>query len=144
MLFLRLIQLALLLMPISSALADEQSVMSQLKVGQLWEYKHHYPDAQPLVYVGRIEEMEPLGTIVHVTIVDVPIVHPTTGQPVQIVIGHMPFMADAIEGSLTRLVGTGDRSKDIEDGYAVWKEAEGGAFSLSVHEAVMATVGDYQ
>lgn len=137
---LRLLVTVLALFPLTSAHAADRPIMSQLEVGQLWEYRHAYSDAEPLVSIGRIEEFGVLGTIVHVSIYDVPVVNPVSGELQPILIGHMPFMADAIEASLTQLVGTRPPSEEFDGGYATWKEASGGVFSLTIDEAVTSMV----
>ena len=71
------------------------------------------------------------ATIVSVSIVDIP-----AGDGPRSV-GHAPFDARALIASLDRLVATGVApDANFEEGYARWKSAKGGSFTIGVLETL--------
>ena len=49
----------------------------------------------------------------------------------------MPFSEKAIDGSVLELVETGAQvDPEFEDGFATWKEQQGGVFDLTVAETI--------
>jgi hypothetical protein len=61
----------------------------------------------------------------------------TGGQPLTIDGGHMPFEEDTVRQSVLKLHATGAKpTEGFEGGYAEWRRAQGGAFTLTISEAV--------
>lgn len=109
--------------------------MHELAVGQIWAIKNA-PGPNTRIVIGRIE-----GNIVHISVFDVPT---PPGYPLKtgaIPIGHMPFARAAIDMSIDKLLGSnGQTESSFEDGYEEWRSAKGGYFTVSVSEAIAATL----
>ena len=116
------------LMPIAA-----RSQQPDLAVGQEWSIKSPEPTSTKVI-IGRIDPGPNGATIVSVSIVDIPVDEspPST-------VGHAPFDKRALVASLDRVVATGVApAPQFEEGYAMWKTAKGGFFTLSVPEALAA------
>ena len=85
--------------------------------------------------IGRIE---PFGdkTVVHVSIVDVPIPPGLPGAGRFTVIAHAPFDRAALADSVDKLIGTATLAPDFQRGYDQWRAARGGIYTVGVEEAV--------
>lgn len=103
--------------------------------GQEWSIK----SASPLpakVVVGRVEAWQD-KTVVHVSILDVPIQAGTPAAGAITEIAHMPFEKSALAASVDRLVATGvSPSPSFESGYQGWQTAKGGIFTITVPQAI--------
>jgi hypothetical protein len=117
-----------------SAVRAGDGIRPDLAVGQVWSIKGD-PTSKARIIVGRIE---PFGTqlvAVCVSIVD----FPTDEGPVSI--GHAPFEKAVLVSSLDRLLATGSPlPATFEDGYAQWKSAQGGVFTIRPADAVAVTL----
>ena len=125
--------LASLVAVIALALAPAQSWAAdtpEFAVGQEWTVKN-----SPIHVVnGRMEKAGPLD-VVHVSISHVPC--PPDSGCQMIDIGHMPFDRATLANSVDTVVATGvSPSPQFEGGYQNWQENHGGAYTLSVPEAV--------
>ena len=95
--------------------AAEPSGPIEFKAGQHWSYDTRPQDPESTLVIGRVEDLPKLGTVVHISVVDVNI-----AQPGSIDVGHAPAKPAA----------------QFEDGYKAWLEAKGGVFTISVREGV--------
>jgi hypothetical protein len=103
--------------------------------GQMWSIKSDVPTTARVV-IGRIE---PFGnqTVVHVSIINVPIASGMPGAGGQTQITHMPFEQTTLANSVDQLLATNVAPvPGFEDGYAQWKSANGGIFTISVPKAI--------
>jgi len=107
-----------------------------LKVGQEWEFVGRPGDPHPTLVIVRIESLPKLGEVVHVSIRGVRIKNPQAPRGYSEDVAHMPFGRGALERSLTRLAHDSVALPAFESGYEEWKQARGGAFSISVREAL--------
>lgn len=106
--------------------------------GQVWSVRD-MPEATQLI-IGRVERFG-TTTAVHVSIVGVPVPPGWPGGSTTQV-AHMPFDADALAASVELLIGTdGTALPNFQDGYAEWRRARGGVFTISVAEAVSFALG---
>jgi hypothetical protein len=48
----------------------------------------------------------------------------------------MPFSEEALDASITELVGPTSELPDFEDGYLIWRQDQGGVFTITVAEAI--------
>ena len=108
-----------------------------LAIGQEWSVKSGTPTSVKVI-IGRFDPGPDGHTIVSVSIIDIPpgdgpaSVNPTT-------VGHAPFDESALAASLDRVVATGVApAANFEEGYGMWKSAQGGFFTLGVLEALAA------
>jgi hypothetical protein len=105
-------------------------------VGQRWEYSTRDRDLGSTLVIGRIDEDDHLGAILHISIFGVSVRNPGAPLGVTSEIGHLPIARDSLEQSVTKLVGSGTVSAHFEEGYRTWDESRGGAFTVSVSEMV--------
>ncbi|MCW5714886.1 MAG: hypothetical protein KIT43_10280 [Bauldia sp.] len=107
--------------------------------GQVWSVRD-MPEATQLI-IGRVERFG-TTTAVHVSIVGVPVPIDWPGPGGTTQVAHMPFDADALAASVEQLIGTdGTALPNFQDGYAEWRRARGGVFTISVAEAVSFALG---
>lgn len=110
--------------------------------GQEWSIRGGA--AETRVIIGRIEPFLD-DTVIHVSVIGVPIPAGMPGAGNLFDIGHSPFSKAALANSLDELVATGvPPAAHFGDGYAQWEAAHGGVYTVSVAEAidlVLVTVG---
>lgn len=105
--------------------------------GQVWSLKSTPPTTAKVV-IGRIEDWNN-KVVVHVSIVDIPAPKTSPGSGRSTNIGHMPFERSALANSVDRLLATNATLEpNFESGYAQWKDAKGGIFTISVPQAIEA------
>ena len=106
--------------------------------GQLWSIKP-IGSATMRIVVGKIE---PVGerTVVHVSVTAIQGFPEVPGLGAFEGIGHMPFDAAALAGSVDRLLASDVApADDFPAGYATWRSEKGGVFTIGVPQAVDAT-----
>ncbi len=94
--------------------------------GQVWNYKTRPGEENSKLTILRVEPYHQLGDAIHISVSNV-----LTDS-----IGHMPFSAEAMKGSVTTLVSEGNGVSIENEGYDEWKKQEGGIFTISVAEAI--------
>jgi hypothetical protein len=108
--------------------------------GQTWSLKAAQPISAKVV-IGRVEASD-VGTVVHVSIIDVPIPAGLPNPGGTTTIWHMPFDQAAFAASVDRLLGTNAASSaDFEGGYRQWEAAKGGVFTIGVQQALEVVFG---
>lgn len=105
-------------------------------VGQRWAYDTRPEDPNSTLVVGKIEEHPEIGRIVHISLLDLNIRSPRAPSGFTHSVGHMPMAESALRASVTSLAGSGQPAEHFDEGYEMWRDAEGGAFSITVREAV--------
>lgn len=132
--------ISLLLVPLSAQKEKtcpepEAATDGKFRPGQVWQYKTRPHEEKSALTVLKIESVPKLGTIVHVR-VDGVRMRNCTGGPEPDKFEHMPFTRDAIERSVTKLSTQKTEIPSFEDGYAEWRRACGGVYSITVAEAI--------
>ena len=112
------------------------SRVRMLKVGQEWSFAGRPTDPSPTLVIDRIEEVPNVGEVVHVSVQGVHIRNPNVAGGISTELPHLPFSRTALENSLVKLLHDSVALPDYEAGYQAWKSAKGGAFSISVREAL--------
>jgi hypothetical protein len=107
---------------------------SKFRPGQVWQYKTRPGEEDSTITILKIETLPKLGTIVHIRVEKIRLKN-CTGGPEPDKFEHMPFARDAIERSVTKLVRE-NKVPDFSDGYAQWRNACGGVYTISVAEAI--------
>jgi hypothetical protein len=103
--------------------------------GQVWSIKSTLPTTARVV-IGRVEPWDS-QTVVHVSMIDVPIPKDMPGAGQTTAIGHMPFQQSALAASVHRLLATGaSPAPSFESGYKEWQDAKGGVFTIDVESAI--------
>lgn len=108
---------------------------ARLAVGQEWCYRTRAVEPESTLVIGRMETASS-GEIVHVSVRRVRISNPRSTTAVVDTIAHLPMDRDALLASITNRQGSGQPDAEFDDGYRQWEEAEGGAFAVSVAEAI--------
>jgi len=105
-----------------------------LAVGQVWSITDaNYASVR--VTIARIEKVGDQD-VVHVTLQGVPL---PDGEKIEV--GHMPFAASALKGSLETLEATNGRpAATFSEGYEYWKADRGGYYTITVPQAVATIV----
>lgn len=112
------------------ASAQAQDRAPALAVGQ--EYSIHGEGLESVrVVIGRLETIEGLGPVVHISVSGIPAEYLPAG-----VVGHLPYRADALLDSLDQLTGRGTVQPEFGNGIAHWRNAQGGVFSGSLAEII--------
>jgi len=95
--------------------------------GQMWTVK----DSDIRVVVGRVETFVKDKTAVSISVFNVPC--PPQAGCKTTVVAHAPFDANALADSVDKLVSTdAQTAPQFEGGYANWKHANGGVFTVPV------------
>jgi hypothetical protein len=105
------------------------------QIGQRWSIKGRPNDPQPEIVIGRIDKM-PHGDVVHVSVLGVRIANPRSPGGVNEEVPHLPMAAAALDASVVALQGTGKTAAEFEEGYAEWRKAEGGAFTIPITQCL--------
>jgi hypothetical protein len=106
---------------------------SRFRAGQKWAYQTRHGEEGSTLTVLKVEPDPKLGEIVHIAIDGIKIKAP---QGVRTHLEHTPISAKALEGSVTRVVVEKVPLPDFAEGYAQWKAARGGVFTIGVAKIV--------
>lgn len=103
-----------------------------LAEGQMWTIRDVLEHTR--LVVARTEHE---GTIVHISVFGVDVPESAYGPATRITIAHLPFARSSLAHSVLSLISTdATPAAAFEDGYAQWKQAKGGIFTLSVKEVI--------
>ncbi len=102
----------------------------KLEVGQVWKYMTRPGEEGSRLTIDRIEVVREKYDVVHISIIGLPPSAPAAVLP------HIPMGLEALQQSLTEMVGTMAKLPPWEAGYAAWKEAQGGWFTVSVADVI--------
>lgn len=119
-------------LPVSPAIAETSEPAPkkhEFVPGQVWTF-HLDPQApKATLMILRVESFEKLGQIVHVSISAARTPNGVTSIP------QLAFSRDALDSSVVELVRIDTSPLDLS-GYEAWKAADGGAFKMTVSEAL--------
>ena len=108
-------------------------------VEQTWTFANA-PQSATRAVVGALDELEGLGLVVSISVINVPVVHPKTGKSEMHDIQHAPMLPEALDACLLQQQGKVHLAPMFENLRKQWLEAvrtEGaGAFSVSVAELI--------
>jgi hypothetical protein len=113
----------------------------KLAVGQTWAVKTL---ADAAVTIGRLEtlEYEKDGQsrsldVVHMTIWGLKTLRMPDGNHSPGIAGHIPISPEAFLLSVSHCTGEGQSvDGSFEEGYEIWKDADGGVFTISIPEII--------
>lgn len=105
------------------------------QVGQRWSIKGRPKDPHPAIVIGRIDST-PHGDVLHVSVFGVRITNPRSRSGVNEMVPHLPLATAALDASVVALQGTGKTADEFEEGYAEWRKAEGGSFTVPIAECL--------
>ena len=114
--------------------------MNNFQPGQVWTYNTRPGEEASRVVICRVEADPKLGEIVHIHVRGVRMKNKHAPDTPIDVIGHMPYVSDALRKSLTTLESSGAALPKFEDGYRQWRAAfdkgKAGAWTLPLAEAI--------
>ena len=110
------------------------------KVGQIWEYETRKGEEKSTLTIVGVEKHKRLGTIINIYVGGLKIENPNADNGLSDEIQHLPFSKDAIDKSVSKLIGTTKKLPDYKDGYDEWRTAfdngKAGIFSITVKESI--------
>jgi hypothetical protein len=114
--------------------------MEPFAAGQVWTYKTRSGEDASRVVVCRVETDPKLGEVVHIQVNGLKLQNKHAPEGFSGVIGHLPYSADALRKSVTKLEATGTKPPEFEEGYKTWRAAfeqhKAGVWTVGVAEAV--------
>ena len=96
--------------------------------GQVWEYSTRPEDAGSLIKIHQVETSS-AGSIYHISMTGIRL---TNDRP-PIDAGHLPVSRETLDASVTHLASPLAANRtfpDPRDGIAIWRENEGGVFTI--------------
>ena len=92
------------------------------EVGQIWSYKTRPQEPYSTLMILRIDNTSELGPVIFVGLKELRVQHPT--GKVFPSMSPLPFRKDALDKSVTKLIGKADKLMPSDFGYMKWKEAQ--------------------
>jgi hypothetical protein len=96
--------------------------------GQVWAYQHRPGEAGSRLRINKVDEVAPGTFVYHIGIVGLD----SGGEAALREVQHLPVGRETLDSSVTRLAPTEIPFPDFREGYGIWKEAEGGWFTVPV------------
>src|SRR5690348_3227293 len=93
------------------------------KVGQIWEYQTRNGEEKSTLTIVGVEQHKKLGTIINIYVGGLKIKNPNAPNGFSDKIQHLPFSKEAIDKSVTKLVGSAKKMPEYKDGYNEWRTA---------------------
>ena len=103
--------------------------------GQKWEYQTR-PGEEDSTFVIGIIEKQGQEAIVHIAVEGLKVKNPRVSTGVSSEIGHLPISLKALRLSVTKMAGAVDVPGSIESGRMSWKKNKGGAFTVTLAQAI--------
>lgn len=100
--------------------------------GHVWSFKVSAKQSRATLTVLRIDSVPALGRVVHVRLDSLDMSETGRVQNGQHTVQHMPFLRAAIDSSVVAKLVDSGVVPEYRDGYAQWRRANGGAFSVAV------------
>lgn len=111
----RLIACALLI-------AAGNAAAENYEVGQIWSYKTRAQEPYSTLMILRIDNTSELGPVIFIGLKEVRVKHPS--GKVFPSMSPLPFRKEALDRSVTQLLGKADKLMPSDFGYMKWKEAQ--------------------
>jgi len=118
------------------AAGESQPADADFQVGQRWSYRTRPQEPESTLIIGRVENDPKLGSVIHVSVIGLRLKNPRAEGGFGNVAAHLPISPKALRDSVIARVGDAVPDADFERGYAMWRDAGGGVFTVSVREAV--------
>lgn len=112
---------------------------TEFEVGQIWKYKTLSPASKSTITILKMEKFNDLGKVVHIRVNNLNLVNPIKKRKAS-TLPIVPFTKNAIENSVTKLVGKLETIPDFSKGYQYWRveydAGKIGAFDISIKDAL--------
>ncbi len=116
------------------ACAVTARVRQSYEPGDVWHYHTRPDEANSTLTILKVEEVKPIGTVVHIRVDGVRLKN-CSGGPEPDTLQHMPFTKEAFERSITERIKEAGPIPSME-GYEEWKRRTGGVYNITVAEAI--------
>jgi len=116
--------------------AGAEGTARVFRVGQEWSFVGRSSDPEPTLIIVRVETLPRIGEVIHISVRGVRIRNSHAAEGYVDTLPHLPFSPAALQRSVTRLVADSVTLPDFKPGYEEWRRAQGGAFTVSVREAL--------
>src|SRR5579859_1982002 len=110
----------------SLGLMDATSSHHDYAEGQVWEYHTRQGDEGSLLRIQKVEQLEKIGPVYHISVIGVHFAH----APLAGVLQHLPVSQATLDASVTRLSSSTATFPDPSAGIAQWRAANGGVFTI--------------
>jgi hypothetical protein len=104
--------------------------------GQVWTYHTRPGEQSSRLQINKVEQDPKLGTIFHISVFGIRVLNPRTQSVFTNELPHLPVSKETLDKSVVSLSSDPARPVDYESGYAAWKQAHGGVYTISVAEIV--------
>jgi hypothetical protein len=109
---------------------------SVLRVGDCWTYNTRPGEEASFLVIRKIERLPKLGDVVHISLFGLRIKNPTAPRGYTDQAGHLPISESSLKASLKKKIKREIQEADWQEGYKMWIDAQGGAFTKSVSDCV--------
>lgn len=111
---------------------------SELKPGQIWEYKTRKGEESSRITILKIEPDDKNNDrIIHLSISGLKMKSTLDGLTrIVDTLGHIPTSEKVIKPGLVKLIGNTRISEDMLEGIKQWKSAKGGIWTLSLAQTI--------
>jgi hypothetical protein len=117
-----------------------EAAKKELAVGQVWKYRTRPGEENSRVTIGKIEELETFGTVVHVSLSGLKVKNASAPQGTMSVMGHAPVAQAQVVASVTELTSDPAYLESFQQGYETWldafKKEQAGVFQVELAELV--------
>jgi hypothetical protein len=94
----------------------------QFEPGQVWKYKTRPQERRSTLTVVRVDKIGDTR-VIHVSLVGLKMKNPRKEEGVSETVSDLPISREALQQSVTDLVGVSDTLPDYEEGYRIWRKA---------------------
>jgi hypothetical protein len=115
------------------------AVGHDFEVGQVWSYKTRVGEENSTLLIDRVEVLPKVGEVFHISVASVAVKNPHAPSGKTTDLPHFPVSRKTLDDSVIAVVGHAQPNPAFEEGYAEWKRANGGVFTISV-SAIVETV----
>ena len=113
-----------------------QAQTQKYAVDQVWEYRTRPGEEKSLLEIRKIETVDKVGQVFHISIVGLQIAVPQRPDFRLTELPHVPVSRQTLDQSVTKLSKTAVNGPDFSKGYADWRknadEGRVGVFTISV------------
>ena len=106
-----------------------------LQVGEVWTYKTRPGEESSTVTILKREELAG-KPVIHIRVDGLKVKNSHAPKGLSDSIPHMPFDEAALTRSLVKKLKSVEKLPDFSEGYAEWKNAKGGVFTIPLKDAV--------